>query len=119
MCFRVMDRPDVQRQVQFTACKVGLSVIRAGVDRSSPLGRARAACWDPLVDHLQQVQPQVHPIPGQLGTQVQMMQVQFALPQFALVCSADFIGVFMASLVLIVRRHKSPRTCCGACYTNS
>jgi hypothetical protein len=45
------------------------------------------------------LQPQAHPLPGQVGPQVQMMQVQFALPQLVLVCSTGFIGVFMASLV--------------------
>lgn len=50
--------------------------------------------------------------------------MQFALPQLALVCSADFIEGFMVSLVFVVRRGKSPCACrrtryilSGKCYT--
>ena len=69
----------------------------------------------PFTDHFA-AQPQAQPLLGHSGPQVQMMQVQFALPQLALVCSTGFIGVFMSLFVLVVRRRKSPRTWCGACY---
>ena len=85
------------------------------IGSGDPAGRGGPRPPLPLADHFD-AQPQAHSLPGQIGPQVQITQVQFALPQLALVCSTGFIGVFMASLVLIVRRHKSPRTYSGACY---
>lgn len=53
----------------------------------------------PVPDHLQQVQPQVQPLPGHAVPQVQVVQVQFALPQLQAACSAGISEVFMASMV--------------------
>ena len=41
---------------------------------------------------------------------VQVVQVQLVLLQLAWAFSADFIWFFMASMVYVVRRDKSPRT---------
>lgn len=41
---------------------------------------------------------------------VQVVQVQLVLLQLAWAFSADFIRVFMTSMVYVVRRRKSPRT---------
>ena len=48
--------------------------------------------------------------------QVQVVQVQFGLLQLAWAFSADFGWVFMASMVYVVRRDKSPCTPRGARY---
>ena len=96
----------------------GGSGWRAGVAGVMDGWKSRPLCEDegrpppPLAPsaYLQQLHPQVQPFPGQVSPQVQFVHVQFALPQLQVACSAVFSGLFIVSLVFVVRRHKSPGT---------